>query len=301
MQLFREGKVCDHQCLVGARALGVLNIISRAGFAFLMALIVGAFLSSCSPIQRQAAELDALLRPSDRIYRPAGLGPFPTVLFFHGCNGPSVDHEKAWAEVLNAEGYAVIAVDSFTGRNIDNRLSRAVCQGSTFWGSERAADVFVSLSHLKTLNWVDQSKIGLIGFSHGAWSVLDAFAQPKGTLPAGLVGSDPSTIDRVQFAIAFYPYCGFASQHKNGWDREIAVHAVLAGADQVVSTSDCVKVLEAQKTKGRPVTYVIIANAPHAFDKPPAIGDAPGSSRYNAEMTAQSQNHVREFLRKLKK
>ena len=191
-------------------------------------------------------ELNSLLRPYDRIYKPSEQGQFPLILSFHGCSGPSIEQEKAWASILNSEGYALVAVDSFKGRNAN---PQSVCQGNTLWGNERASDVYVSINHFMSQPWVNKSSISLMGFSHGAWSILDALAQPPGRLPDGLSGSDPNIINNVKFAIVFYPYCNFPAKHRNGWDRDTQILAVLAGADQVVSTAACQKIFDDQKSK----------------------------------------------------
>src|SRR5437870_700055 len=51
------------------------------------------------------------------LYRPAGAGPFPAVILLHGCSGVG-PHTVAWAQWLQAEGYAALVLDSFAGRGL---------------------------------------------------------------------------------------------------------------------------------------------------------------------------------------
>lgn len=270
------------------------RMTSRAILPCLIVLALAGAVVACGPTARQAGELDTLLRPYDRVYKPTGDGPFPTVLTFHGCGGAWREQEEAWAATFNRAGYAMIAVDSFSGRKVS---TQAVCKGSTLWGNERAADVTVSLDRALRLPWVDPARLGLIGYSHGGWTVLDALAQPAGTLPEGLLSGDPALIDRLDFVIVFYPYCGFPALHRKGWSRPTPVLAVLAGADQTVDTAACEKVFAAQRRAGSPIDMVVIADAPHAFDRPPSPLAPASSNSYDPAKAAQSHDIVQAFLR----
>jgi dipeptidyl aminopeptidase/acylaminoacyl peptidase len=58
-----------------------------------------------------------------QLYQPAGEGPFPAVVFLHGCAGiDPVQHH--WAHRLQQWGYVVLLVDSFGPRGVTN-----VCTG----------------------------------------------------------------------------------------------------------------------------------------------------------------------------
>jgi len=267
---------------------------SRTVLASLISLVLAVLVVACGPTARQAGDLDALLRPYDRVYKPPGNGPFPTILTFHGCGGASREQEESWSATFNREGYALIAVDSFSGRKAS---TQAVCNGSTLWGNERAADVTVSLDRALRHPWVDPARLGLMGYSHGGWTVLDALAQPAGTLPEGLLSGDPTLIDRVDFAIVFYPYCGFPGLHRKGWSRKTPILAILVGADQVVDTAVCERVLATQRDAGTPVHIVVMADASHAFDRPPSPLAPPSSNTFDAAKAAESHAIVTTFLR----
>ena len=55
--------------------------------------------------------------------KPDGSGPFPAVVYVHGCSGLSTDTRKRIAERLTAWGYISFVVDSFASRGIKERPS----------------------------------------------------------------------------------------------------------------------------------------------------------------------------------
>ena len=140
--------------------------------------------------------------------KPPGAGPFPTALLFSGCDGPK-DNVVRWGEMLNAQGWAAIIVDSHGPRGFsDYEVWRLVCAGQLFMGSERAGDVLVSIDDARRMRFVDPDRIVLIGSSHGGWAIMDLLAlDPPRRLPtnlaalprgapadplAGVVGADPA-------------------------------------------------------------------------------------------------------------
>ena len=72
-----------------------------------------------------ATELDGYL------YRPAGDGPHPALVFMHGCggllnkSGRPWTRESDWARRFNALGWVVLMVDSFTPRGSSEMCSQA--------------------------------------------------------------------------------------------------------------------------------------------------------------------------------
>ena len=45
-------------------------------------------------VPKNIASINKELRPHDIIYMPKGEGPFPVMLFFHGCSGRTLSHEQ---------------------------------------------------------------------------------------------------------------------------------------------------------------------------------------------------------------
>ena len=130
--------------------------------------------------------------------RPQGQGPFPAIIHLHGCGGlPEAYKARAsegfWAEQLDAWGYVVLSVDSFTARGITN-----TCMGTL---ATRAADAVGALTYLGRQPFVDPSRIALIGFAAGGGATLSAMEARDFELFENEDGP------RFKAAIAFYPHC----------------------------------------------------------------------------------------------
>jgi dienelactone hydrolase len=219
-------------------------------------------------------DLQGVLRPHDALYRPQREGKSPAVVLLHGCYGVR-GKEGRWAARLRDEGYVALVVDSMTGRGLTTRESlRSVCSGLHLWGSTRAPDVAASLAHLRTLPFVDADRIAVIGWSHGAWTVLDFLAT-----------ASPADVRGLRAVVAFYPYCGLASRARwSGLGGGVPVLMLLAGQDAIVSPGACLGVAEAESRKGHPVTTKLYAEAGHAFDW------------RESAATQDARERVREFL-----
>lgn len=117
----------------------------------------------------------------------------PTVVILHGCGG--VDpHHRQWAKQLNEWGYNSVVVDSFS-----SRYARSVCQKPfSVTPSQRAVDLQFTAKWINQQPW-GKSKIGVVGFSHGAWTTLYAVSKNEILREVGT--------SAISSAVAFYPYC----------------------------------------------------------------------------------------------
>jgi dienelactone hydrolase len=141
------------------------------------------------------------------LFKPAGAGPFPAVVYIGGCPGlisPSeMTLEGTVIDHLLTRGVATLIVDPFTPRNEKqgicptmanlNDKTDAQIQYVTRGGNDALAAVKV----LKTMPEIDPNHIFLLGYSYGAISSLFATdAKTPGARDARIAG-----------VIAFYPYC----------------------------------------------------------------------------------------------
>ena len=224
----------------------------------LLALIaLVAVVAGCVALGPPAgATLQPVLRPYDVVYRPDGQGPFPAVMVLHGCLGVRTKDTR-WAQHLRDAGYVALVVDSMTGRGMTTREDlTGVCRGLNLWGGTRAADIRASLAHLRTLPYVDARRVGVIGFSHGAWAALDFLAT-----------SSADDVQGLRAVVGFYPYCGVASRARwFGWQVDVPTLLLLAGQDSMVSPQQCRSLAERVAAGGRPVTFTVYPEAPHSFD-----------------------------------
>ncbi|MEJ0071460.1 MAG: dienelactone hydrolase family protein [Pseudomonadota bacterium] len=121
-------------------------------------------------------------------------GPFPAVVVLHGCGGIGV-HDRAWAKRLTGWGYAALTIDSFGLRG----FRQGICTtGQAVPPTLRARDAFAAAAWLRTQPEIDGDHIGVIGFSHGGWTVLKAVSAPI----VQAAGAMP-----FRAAVAYYPVC----------------------------------------------------------------------------------------------
>src|SRR5438477_3583299 len=100
--------------------------------------------------------------------KPDGPGPFPGIVHLHGCGGLPDDVKRGanhfWSERLVSWGYAVVVVDSFTARGINNSCSVEAVP--------RVADAIGALAWLAQQSFIDANRIAVMGFSAGAIATL---------------------------------------------------------------------------------------------------------------------------------
>lgn len=193
-------------------------------------------------------------------------GPTPAVVFMHGCNGMftrkgNIDsRELDWAHRLNAQGYAVLAVDSFTSRGQSSECARG---GPVRPSVERPRDAYGALRYLQTLPAIQPDRIALMGWSHGGGTVLFSIG-PKG--PGRSQDAKPAP-DFVA-AIAFYPgWCNATAQGAD-WTTRIPL-LLLIGADDVWSKpAPCDAFVHSVMAQSAPITFHIYPGAVHDFDYP---------------------------------
>ena len=276
----------------GLRIVGVLF----ASVVVLSAIVTVGFLSGWHIKKHTPQELAPLLKPHFRIKSPLGGGPFPTVVGFHGCYGMN-KRVSDWADFLVDLGYATIMVDSYTGRGFTPDDAEDVCAGRKFWGSERAGDVLVSLNEIRKMSFVDKNKLVLIGWSHGAWTIMDLLAlDPPRRLPTNLSRSPDQPLAAVKAVILFYPYCEFpAKARRRGWTHDIRVLLLIAGRDSIVSSEACLEIVSILENKGQPITVHVYPSVDHAFDM--REEGLKGSQLFRSrDATSDAQRRIMRFL-----
>lgn len=221
------------------------------------------------PPERLAAQL----RPYYQTWRPPGVGPFPTALFYSGCDGPS-DAAERWAQMLVARGWAVVAVDSHAPRDFaDSDIWRLICAGQLLMGSERAGDVLISIYDARRMPFVDPDRLALIGASHGGWAIMELLAFEKvwrlpynlAALPAGAV---EHPLQGVRGVILLYPYCGAANRARRiGWRWPAPALFLLAENDSIAPANDCLEVVGLLRAQGAQVEAAVFPGATHGFDQ----------------------------------
>ncbi|WP_096331643.1 dienelactone hydrolase family protein [Nannocystis exedens] len=200
---------------------------------------------------RQRTELSGYL------YRPAGPGPFPAVIALHGCGGLfapgsrerlSPRHDD-WAERLVRQGYVVFFPDSFGPRGV-----RSVCKirPRPVTLGRRARDIQGAIAWLARRSFVDPDRLALLGWSHGATSVMN-FAGKRSVRDAD-----------VRLAVAFYPGCQrFFDDPK--WRPKIPLTILIGADDDWTPAEPCRRLAQRFPRK---ITLVEYPGAVHGFDAP---------------------------------
>lgn len=214
------------------------------------------------------------------LFRPDGPGPFPAIVIAHDCSGlgaRSSGAPRRWATELLAQGYVILTPDSFTPRGMPDGVCTIGGPRREAAPAIRAADVYGALAFLRTLPYVDGTRIGLMGGSHGGATTLAAMVEP--------VAADAlAAAKRNGFAaaIALYPSCGnrygaWLPRRAEGipgpvtsYDgvyRPIAPLLILTGADDDWTPAiHCEHLAQASSAAGLPVAIRVYPNAHHAFD-----------------------------------
>lgn len=237
----------------------------------------------------------SLLEPAMRFYPPiTGAGPFPAVVQFHGCAGMRLPFQEDWARVANEAGYFAVIVDSLTPRGIDRETAlKTVCTGKQLIGQERAGDVAAALEIIRKRNDIDQSRIVLAGWSHGAWSVMDYLALASvERAPAGLP-NPPAPTNAIAGALLFYPYCG-----PGAWTRLVdwttPALALISGKDSIVDPRACPPIFSRLAGRDERVTHHIYPETEHGFDDAYLVPE--WRFLYDADAHADAVQRYRAFL-----
>lgn len=238
------------------------------------------------------------LAPSVELFLPEGKGPHPVVIQFHGCGGKK-NLQGRWAAVAQAAGWAVVVVDSYAHRRISRLEAYAtVCTGLQLWGRERAGDLYAMLAWVRRQAWADADRIALAGWSHGAWTVLDAMALQPGRdaeKETRLTGIPDEPLTGLRGAFILYPWQGIgALAPQRGLRIDVPIQAIVGTADSVVGGKNVARVLTGMKTPGQSIKVELFEGATHAFDE---IEAQDWRVKYDPELTARAHGMYAEFLK----
>jgi dienelactone hydrolase len=160
---------------------------------------IGGGYTNAIPIQVDDATTKNI---AGALFKPAGAGPFPAVVYMSGCyglNSPSeLALERSVIDHLLAKGVATLIVDPFTPRNEPEGVCAKLSE-KTFaqYATRGGNDAVAALKAIKAMPDIDPNRVFLQGYSFGAISSL--FATDTKT---------PGAHDtKIAGLIAYYPYC----------------------------------------------------------------------------------------------
>ena len=209
---------------------------------------------------RAATALDGYL------FRPAGEGKHPAVVFLHGCGGLFNrvtgfinPRELDWARELTQRDYVVLMVDSFGPRNQGEMCSQRGFNREVY--QKRPHDAYGALLFLQAQPYVRPDRVGVVGWSEGGGAVLFAIGGQSPVRPAQLPQGD------FRAAVAFYP-ASCNERRQGAWTSTIPL-LVLVGAEDVwTPAAPCKELLDGAAARGAKVTVQIYPGAYHDFDWP---------------------------------
>ncbi|MEM0987539.1 MAG: dienelactone hydrolase family protein [Pseudomonadota bacterium] len=185
-----------------------------------------------------------------KLYLPPGDGPVAgAAILSHGSGGTGSRQDRM-AGILLEAGFAALVVDHFGPRSIGSTVEdqlRVTAQGMM-------TDAFAARDLLAQHPRIPADKIGIIGWS-------------KGGIVASLAAVDRlagfASDERMAFAIAFYPFCGYQL------DEETLASPLLyliGDQDDWTPAGPCVRQAEAWAANGQPAEVVVYPGARHGFD-----------------------------------
>lgn len=256
------------------------------------ALAIALALVLSGPATAPAVTFESLTSPpvdlTGLLYRPDGPGPFPSIVLLHGCSG-IVRTEYGWAVEFQKMGYAALIVDSFRPRGHSEictdfrRVSRR----------ERVLDAYGALRWLRSQSFIDPERIGVAGWSNGAFAVLQVMDASRERPAPGF-----------KAAVAVYPDCRF--------DKATRFYAplliLIGGRDDWTPAAACQELAAGAETRLAPVLLHVYPEAQHSFDNPAATrqflpnvenANRPGGGAtigYDPEARADAVARVTSFL-----
>ncbi len=276
-------------------ALSALVVLAMVGGAYFYLALNGTFIT-----RLPSEDLQTRLKPSVQVYAPdRGAGPFPVVVMFHGCGGVREIQER-YAQRVRDAGVMAVVVDSLGPRGITYQQALTqVCSGIRLRGRERAGDVIAAMEIVRQDPRADADNIALLGWSHGAWSIMDAFALGDGekARPHNLKAVPERPFAGVKGAFLVYPYCSFPALTINqGWQvNAVPVTALLLQGDTTASPADCRAAFAMARESGASVKVMEWSGLTHAFDEK---GHNPASGYvFDPEGAARAERTVVNWLR----
>ncbi len=195
------------------------------------------------------------------LFEPTTPGPHPAVVMLHGCGGAYARsgalnaRHLMWGELLAANGYVVLMLDSFTSRGIREICTQKFAE-RTLKEADRAGDAYAALAFMRVRSDVDAEHVALLGWSHGGGTVLAAIARPP-VHGAGFAR-----------AVAFYPGCSARAKRLGAFDPYAPLLVLIGEADDWTPAAPCEALAGAVRARGGPMEIVTYPGTYHDFDNP---------------------------------
>jgi dienelactone hydrolase len=131
----------------------------------------------------------------------------------------------------------------------------------------------------------------LLGWSHGAWSVMELYALETGDRPPNLAAAPAADPRAAAGVVLFYPYCGVAAAARRGWSDAPPTLLLLAEQDSITPARECRTWAEAHPS----VTAHVYPGVDHGFDQ--AVAEPEWPSTYEPAAADDARSRVFAFVR----
>ena len=206
----------------------------------------------------------------------ASSGGFPAVVALHGCDGMysrlagrgallSARHQ-AMADLLLAEGYAVLFPDSFNPRGLRELCSLPVRE-QPITQDHRRLDALGALDYLRSRADIAHNRIALVGWSHGGSAVL-ASMNARHPVVANYLARLGNPGEFYLTAVAFYPGCFGSLRAREGYAPAAPIRIFIGESDDWTSPKPCIMLGEAMEAMDMPLHVKTYPDTYHGFDAP---------------------------------
>ena len=223
----------------------------------------------------------------------------PVIIGLHGCGGPLDANDKLspflarYAAYFNAEGYDFLVPDSFTPRGEKSICGTPNAQ-RRITELDRREDVFAAMRWLGAQPDVDTKRVAVVGWSHGAQTVLAVVNANDSFVAAQL--------HRPTAAVAFYPGC-FSLAKGGNYKLGAPILMMVGELDNWTPARHCVTFHEQMRiTSGPLFDLVVYPGSYHGFDslskvvERSGVGNtASGKAMVGGNSEAMQGSHQRLF------
>ena len=228
-----------------------------------LTVLLTAGLLLLAPVAQGAEQIEIVAGDTKlkaTLYKPEGSGPFPAVVALHTCDGLNWTDGKIelryaeWGERLAAAGIAALFPDSFGSRGLTSqcRVRERLVRASRL----RTADAVAARQRLQAQPWVVPDRVSLLGWSHGATTVL-------WTIRRSSAHRDKSPDFRS--AVAFYPNCQRAGL--SAWSARVPTLILIGRADDWTPANSCEQMVAGARGRSAAASIIVYPGAMHDFDR----------------------------------
>jgi len=247
--------------------------------------LVGGFSESdfTSPRRVSYRSFDGL-RIQGLLYVPKGAradGTAPAILWPHG--GPNAHNENRfspWFQTFVSRGYVVFAPDFRGSTGYGKSFQRRIFRD---WGGGDLQDLLAAVEFLKGKRLADPKRIAVVGMSYGGFAVLTCITRAPKVFraavdaygPANLftfIESNPPSWREGIYALVGHPerdrdYLEDRSPVRRVDAIETPLLVIQGKNDPRVAKSESDQIVQALRSRGREVEYVVYEDEGHGFSR----------------------------------